>query len=88
MPYGFVRIFSFFVSSTAATVSGRLFLKAMVDRSEIFAGHGSWSKEEVYRFPTQRDPQGGGGAVACRGAPPNTSKSPPPNFVFVFFFAF
>ena len=43
-----------------------------MDRSEIFASHGSWSKEEVYRFPSQRDPQGA----------PNSAPPPPP-FYFV-----
>ena len=52
MPYGFVRIcicIFVFHRQGFRTIT----LNAKADRSEIFAGHGGWSKEEVYRFATQ-----------------------------------
>ena len=48
MPYGFVRIF---ILPPCRFLD---LLNTKTDSSEIFASHGSWSKEEVYRLQTQR----------------------------------
>ena len=72
MLYGFLFYFFLFFIRPPPRFPDDNFLTAKADRCRIFAGHGSWSKEEVYRFPTQRDPQGGGGGG--RGAPLKSQK--------------